>query len=118
GNMMRHSLAIYPKQETRLPSMIGFEGVGWKKYVPVRRSNTIVVEENLPPTAAAVLINRAHTQRDIYLPINSIQRKVFDAIDNHRSAAQLAEIADDETVRILLMRLWWYDQIIIDASQQ
>ena len=50
---------------------IDFEGDAWLGYVPLRVSDTIVVQERLPPDAAAVLINKAHTYTDIYLPISA-----------------------------------------------
>ena len=37
--------------------------------------------ERLPPGVAAVLINRSHTYRDIYLPIDAREKRMFDAID-------------------------------------
>jgi hypothetical protein len=75
------------------------------------------VQERLPPGAAAVLINRNHTYTDLYLPIDAQQKPLFDAIDGKRSIREIAkESARRETARGLFQRLWWYDQVVFDAS--
>ena len=56
----------------------------------VRLPDTVVVQERLPPGAAAVLINKTHTYSDIYLPISAAQKRMFDAIDGQRTIAQIA----------------------------
>jgi len=59
------------------------------------------------------------------LPINATEKRWFDAIDGNRS---IGEIADKtltsahkktqiEELRGFFERLWWYDQVVIDASQ-
>ena len=94
-----------------------FEGRTLVDFVPVRVPDTVVVEEGLPATAAAVLINRNHTFRDIYLPINSPQKALFDSIDGWRSIREL--VADKEALpaaRTLFERLWNYDHVVFDTS--
>jgi hypothetical protein len=117
GSMVRHSLVAYRSgPSTRLTA--GFEGDGWLGYVPIRQPDTIVVQEKLPPSAAAVLINRNHTYTDLYLPIDATQKKLFDAIDGKRTIGEIAsgnELGD--AGRALFERLWWYDQVVFDASQ-
>ena len=58
-------------------------------YVPIRMADTVCVQENLPPGAAAVLINRKHTYTDLYLPINAQQKRMFDAIDGTRTVGEI-----------------------------
>jgi len=76
------------------------------------------VEERLPPSAAAVLINHSHTYTDLYLPIDARQKALFDAIDGQLS---IGEIAGDEEARsiacVLFERLWQYDQVVFDTSK-
>jgi hypothetical protein len=86
--------------------------------VPIRLPETIVVEERLPPSAAAVLINRSHTYTDLYLPIDAPQKALVDAIDGQRSIGEIA--GDDEArgiARVLFERLWHYDQVVFDTSK-
>jgi hypothetical protein len=102
-----------------LSQAIKFDGDGWLDYIPIPVSGTIVVEERLPAGAAAVLINRAHTQTDIYLPIDTNQKRLFDTIDGECSICDLVgDRGDLSAARTLFMRLWQYDQVIFDASKQ
>jgi hypothetical protein len=65
-----------------------------------------------------MLINPEHTYTDIYLPIDAREKQWFDAIDNKRSFRQIAGREDDlEAARGLFERLWWYDQVVFDASR-
>jgi hypothetical protein len=77
---MVNTPATSRQSERGLPAVarpVTFAGDGWLAYVPVRLPDTICVEEKLPPGAAAVLINRAHTHRDIYLPINTQEKRAY-----------------------------------------
>ena len=49
----------------------------------VRSTDTISVQERLPPGAAGVLINRTHAYRDLIMPIDSTEKRLFDAIDQN-----------------------------------
>jgi len=114
GSIAQHSLVAY-RDDHPTRREVDFEGDAWLDYVPIRLPDTIVVEERLPPGAAAVLINRAHTYTDIYLPIDAPQKALFDAIDDHRSIAQIApDPASHPVARILFERLWCYDQVVFD----
>ena len=37
----------------------------------------------MPPGAAGVLINRTHAYRDLIMPIDSTEKRLFDAIDQN-----------------------------------
>ena len=116
GSMVRHSAVAYRNDRPNHES-INFTGDVWLGYVPIRMANTICVQEKLPPGAAAVLINRSHTYTDIYLPINAQQKKLFDAIDGKRSIGEIAsQDALRAAARVLFEGLWWYDQVVFDAS--
>ena len=67
-------------------SLIGFAGDAWLGYVPIRMSDTICVQERLPPGAAGVLINQTHTYRDLIMPIDATEKRLFDAIDGRTVA--------------------------------
>ena len=115
--MAVHSLVAYRTDRERSPS-VSFEGDHWLDYVPVRVPDTVIVEEQLPPTAAAVLINRNHSYRDIYLPIDTSQKALFETIDDKNSIRHLAPAEDLRSVaRVLFERLWQYDHVVFDTSQ-
>jgi SAM-dependent methyltransferase len=117
GTMVRHSVVVYHRDRPDHHS-IGFEGDAWLDYVPVRLPETILVQERLPPGAAAVVINKSHTYTDIYLPINALQKKLFDAIDGKRAIGQIArEHKAVDAARALFEGLWCYDQVVFDASR-
>ena len=102
----------------RLDAPIDFDGDAWLDYVPMRVPDTIMVRERLPPGAAAVLINRHHTYTDLYLPIDRAakgagrchRRKTIHRRD--RAGNSLRHVA-----RVLFEGLWWYDQVVFDASR-
>jgi hypothetical protein len=89
-------------------------------------SDTICVQDRLPPGAAAVLINQTHTYRDLFIPIDSTEKCLFDAIDGNSLIGDIAERtlpssqkkSQLDMARAFFERLWWYDQVVFDASQQ
>ena len=117
GTMLRHSAVLYRDDHPGEPQPVRFDGDAWPEYVPIKLPETICVEERLPPGAAGVLINRAHTYNDIYLPINAQEKRMFDAIDGERPIGEIAaEEKQRETARAFFQCLWWYDQVVFDAS--
>ncbi len=116
GSMVRHSVIAHRNDGPDHHS-IDFSTNIWSAYVPIRLPDTVVVQERLPPGAAAVLINQNHTFKDLYLPIDAQQKTMFDAIDGKRSIGEIApQIALREAARSLFERLWRYDQVVFDAS--
>jgi len=126
GTMVRHSVVVYRNDSPGVPQLLSFAGDTWLRFVPIRMSDTICVQERLPPGAAAVLINQTHTYRDIYLPIDSTEKRMFDAIDGNNSIGDIVERtlpSSQKTSQLDLAstffeRLWWYDQVVFDASRQ
>jgi hypothetical protein len=56
---------------------------------------------------------------EIYLPVSAPQNKVFDAIDCKRTIGEISpEAAQRDAERVLCEGLWWYDQVVFDASTQ
>ncbi len=106
GTMARHSVVVYGDDHPE----ISFADDAWLGYVPIRTADTICVRERLPPGAAGVLINRNHTYRDIYLPIDARQLHVLEAIDGTRTCAELGGTRD------FFEQLWWYDQIVLASA--
>jgi hypothetical protein len=118
GTMVRHSAIVY-RDDAPASSEISFAPAAsdWLRYVPIRVPDTLVVQEQLPAGMAAVLINRAHTYKDIYLPIRAHEKRVLEAIDGQRTIGELlSRETEREGGRSLFERLWWHDQVVFDAS--
>ena len=79
--------------------------------------DTLCIQERLPPGAAAVLINRAHTDTDIYLPIDAREKLLVDAIDGKRRIGEIAGDAPRTVCNTLFERLWRHDQVVFDGSR-
>ena len=117
GTMLRHSVVVHRADGERAPPQPTFAGDAWRRSVPIRMPDTVCVEENLPRGAAAVLINRNHSCRDIYLPIDAREKAWFDAIDGTRTIADIAHPRESqEAARVLFERLYWHDQVVFDTS--
>jgi hypothetical protein len=115
GTMVRHSVVARRDDDPDVSPT--FEGDAWPRYVPMRMADTVCVEDRLPPGCAAVLINRGHTFKDLYLPLDAKERGMFDSIDGERSIAELAASAGDaDRARALFERLYEHDQVVFDAS--
>jgi SAM-dependent methyltransferase len=125
GTMIRHSAVVHRSDDPEA-QQISFAGDAWLGFVPLRMSDTIRVKDRLPPGAAAVLINRSHTFKDLFLPIDSAQDSLFDAIDGRRSIGDIVAVSVSSPrskVRIDIARsffelLWSYDQVVFDTSQK
>jgi len=123
GTMARHSVVAY-REDSGEKQQVSFAGDAWLDYVPVRMPDTVCVQERLPPGAAAVLINQTHTYRDLFLPIGSTEKRLFDAMDGRRSITEIVETTlssvpsatNLEMARTFFERLWWHDQVVFDAS--
>jgi len=92
------------------------------EYVPIALPWTAYVRERLPPGCAAVLINRAHPFTDLVLAIDTLQNRLFAAIDGKRTLAEIfkiVEVNDLHRGRALTFfeRLWQYDQVVFDSSR-
>ncbi len=114
GTMTTHSVVAYRDDGPAQP--VSFSGDAWLDYVPIRLPDTLCIQERLPPGAAAVLINRAHTHTDIYLPIDAQEKRLFDSVDGERRIGDIVGDEHRDLGRALFEKLWWYDQVVIDAS--
>jgi hypothetical protein len=68
-----------------------------------------------------VLINRAHTFKDLTLSIDALENRLLDAIDGTRTLAEILrsvalDTAGERRALRFFERLWRYDQIVFDAS--
>ena len=124
GTMVRHSVIVNRNDRPGNTHTVSFAGDEWPRYVPIRISDTICVQERLPAGAAAVLINRNHSYTDIFMPINSTEKRLFDAVDGNRTIGEILEgtmtepeRSHQELSRSFFERLWWHDQVVFDASR-
>ncbi len=111
GTMTRHSFITEAESGGRLD----FDGAAWRRYVPIRTASSISVQEQLPPGAAAALLNRAHTDRDLVLFATPAEKRMFDLVDGSRTAGEISDAtpgAGGEFFR----KLWLSDLIVVDAS--
>jgi hypothetical protein len=84
-----------------------------------------VLKSGCPPGAAGVLINQTHGYRDLFMPIDSTEKRLFDAIDGSCSIGGIVEgtLPSSQTksqldmARTFFEKLWWYDQVVFDASR-
>jgi SAM-dependent methyltransferase len=124
GTMIRHSVVAYRDDGPGCPQPVTFASDDWLRYVPLRMPDTICVQERLPPGAAGVLINQTHAYRDLILPIDSTEKRLFDAIDGSCSIGGIVEKtfpssqtkSQPDMARSFFEKLWWYDQVVFDAS--
>lgn len=125
GTMVRHSLVAYRNDSCSNAQAVSFAGDAWHSYVPIRMPDTICVQRRLPPGAAAVLINQGHTYTDLFVPIDWTEKRLFDAIDGSRCIGEIIEGALSSSHQKMQLdiapaffeRLWWYDQVVFDASR-
>jgi hypothetical protein len=117
GTMVCHSAIVRRDDDGRAPRPVSFAGREWLDYVPLRQPDTISVKQRLPPGASAVLINRSHTDTDLFLPIDAPEERLVGAIDGART---IGEIATSEGLLDragpFFERLHEYDQVVFDAS--
>jgi len=116
GTMLTHSAVVHHADYPHRSHAIDFTGEAWLNFVPVRVPDTLCIQERLPPGAAAVLINRAHTFTDIYMPIDDREKRLVDAIDDKRTIREIAGEVPREVCRTLFERLWFHDQVVFDRS--
>jgi SAM-dependent methyltransferase len=125
GTMVRHSAIVYRDDRPSDIYPISFTGNAWPRYVPIRMSDTICVQERLPAGAEAVLINRTHSYKDILMVVNPEEKRLFDAVNGTSTIGDILERtittspgpSHQEMARTFFERLWWHDQVVFNASQ-
>ena len=120
GTMSSHSVVVYPREPEEDAVQVAFDDDRWPRYVPIRLPATLCIRERLPAGAAAVLLNRSHPFHDLIVAVDAHEKRMFDAIDGRRSIAEIIDgVGGDGArprARALFEKLWWYDQVVFDAS--
>jgi SAM-dependent methyltransferase len=118
GVMNNHTFVVYRDDVNTDVLKVSFDDDNYLRYVPVRVPWTRCMQERLPPGAAAVLLNQAHQFQDLFLVLNAHEKRMFDAIDGHRSIAEIVEkVGITPPARAFFEKLWWYDQVVFDTSK-
>jgi len=121
GTMVKHEFVAYRDDLPDPPRPIQFNDDRWLQYVPIRLPGTVTVKERLPEGAVAVILNPIHAYTDIYLSIDEFEDRILNAIDGERRIDSiLRRFADDsisrDRARVFFEQLWFYDQVVFDAS--
>jgi SAM-dependent methyltransferase len=125
GTMVRHSMVVYRNDSPHDPQPIRFAGDTWRDYVPIRVPDTICIQERQPPGAAAVLINKTHTYKDLLMSVDLTEKRWLDAVDGNSHIGDIVgdrllpssqRIPQIDRARAFFERLWWYDQVVFDAT--
>jgi hypothetical protein len=121
GTMTTHSVIAYRDDRPGESQPITFAGDRWRGFVPIVLPWTVRVRDGLPKGSVAVLINRAHTFKDLTLPIDALENRLLDAIDGTRTLAEILrsvalDTAGERRALRFFERLWRHDQIVFDAS--
>ena len=121
GTMTQHHLIAYRSDCTSAGQAIQFTGEQWRDYVPIRLPWTLCIRERVPAGSVAVLLNPAHNHRDLVLPVNWAQDRLFGQIDGQRTLGEIVTACGtSKGARRALQffeQLWRYDQIVFDASR-
>jgi hypothetical protein len=115
GLMTNHDFVVQ-RSDAKKPS---FDGEQYSGYVPIRRAWTMCATDDLPPGAAGVVLNRTHLFDDLFLPINEMEKQMYEAIDGRRSISEIVETVKSSSpyARDFFEKLWWYDQVVFDLSR-
>jgi SAM-dependent methyltransferase len=119
GTMTQHSVVAYRSDSSMAMQAFDCADERWRDAIPLRLPWTLCIRERLPPGSVAVLLNPAHAHRDLVLPINAAQDRVLARITGHTSLGAIVDASGpggaDQAIKFV-QQLWWYDQIVFDAS--
>jgi len=119
GRMANHSFVAHRDDRKTNGVKISFDDERYLHYVPIRQPWTVCAMEGLPPGAAGALLNQTHTFDDLYVIVNEPEKQLFEAIDGRRSVSEIVESLPGSAplARKYFEKLWWYDQVVFDASK-
>jgi SAM-dependent methyltransferase len=120
GTMHQHRLIAFRNDCSKHRRVIEFTGDRWRDYIPIRLPWTLCIRANVPRGSSAVLLNRAHEHRDLFLPISEEQEQLLMQMDGRRTLGEIVAAYGNSESRDsapqFFQQLWAYDQIVIDAS--
>ena len=108
GTMTRHSFIAVRADDPVAP--ISFDGEAWRQFVPIRTAGATAVRDRTPH-AAAVLLERSHSDTDLVTFVDARRLEQFEAIDG---TTPIGAFTDPDPG--FFAQLWWHDLIVVDAS--
>ena len=119
GLMTNHDFVVHRSDVNKDRFKVRFDGERYLRYVPIRRTWTMCVQEGLPPGAAGVLLNQTHLFQDLFLIIDAQQKQMYEAIDGRRSISEIIDTVKGASslARVFFEKLGWYDQVVFDTSK-
>lgn len=111
GTIARHTVIAF-RDDDSVADGLDFADPAVGRWVPIVPPSAVVVEERLPPGAAAALLNRAHPFSDLVMFVDPFELGLFRSIDGTRSITMLGHGAAP-----FVERLWRHDLVVIDASE-
>jgi SAM-dependent methyltransferase len=120
GTLITHAFVACRDDREALRT-VDLDADGWRDVVPEFFNGCRVAQEELPPEIAGVLLNTAHHDDDLALPITVEQAMLYNAMDGSRtipeiaaaSGVQAAPDALESYARELFRQLEWSDQVIL-----
>jgi SAM-dependent methyltransferase len=119
GDMLCHNLVAHLPEQAQ-EQVVSFNSRDWQTYIPLHLPD-ILVSKNRLPGKAAVLLNPANENRELALPVDELELKIFNAINSRRTIAEIISLVAAEQgqkpdaihnrSRLLFEQLWWYDLV-------
>lgn len=118
GLMTIHSFVAH-RNELSDDNKVTFDDERYLKYVPIRLPWTLCVQEQLPPGAAAALVNQTHVFQDLFVMLDAPDKQLYDAIDGRRTIGEIIESVPGSAgfAKGFFDKLWSYDQVVFDTSK-
>jgi SAM-dependent methyltransferase len=120
GTMNQHSLIAFRSDSSMEAPAFEFTDERSQDHIPIRLPWALTIRERLPPGSVAVVLNPAHAHHDLVLPVNAAQDRILGQIDGQRTLGEIISGlgSGEEAYRALqfVEQLWWYDQVVFDAS--
>ena len=119
GLMVNHDFIAYRNDAPKNELPVGFADDRYLRYVPIRRTWTICVQEKLPPGAAGALLNQTHMFSDLYVIVDELEHKLYTAIDGRRTIGEIVGTVEGSSPRAgeFFEKLWHNDQVVFDTSR-
>lgn len=119
GLISNHDFIAYRNDAPNDGFHVRFDDDRYLNYVPIRRTWTKLVQDQIPEGAAGVLVNQTHTFPDIFLGVNGMGKEIYEAIDGRRTIGEIAAAVEGSAphARGFFEQLWDYDQVVFDTSQ-
>ena len=117
GSMASHEVVVCRDDRPTASWRIGFDGGDWPRYVPIRNPGLGISEQDLPAKTAARLHWESHAFPGINALVDSLQARLFNAVDGRRTisevvshaGAEFDEPAAREYARNFFRSMWRFD---------